>query len=70
MWMEGVRRLGAHQHPEITLTGAPMAEALDDWERGDLAVLRAFFMRDAKKRLGVKEPAAPAAAVAAKSAAS
>jgi aspartate racemase len=49
MWMEGVRLLGAHQHPEITLTGVGMADALDDWERGDLAALRAFFMRDAKK---------------------
>jgi aspartate racemase len=48
-WLEGVRRLGAHRHPEITLTGVAMAEALDDWERGDLAALRAFFMRDARK---------------------
>src|SRR3954451_21079538 len=48
-WLEGVRRLGAHRHPEITLTGVAMADALDDWERGDLAGLRAFFMRDAKK---------------------
>ena len=49
MWMEGVRRLGAHQHPEITLTGVAMADALDDWERGDLPALRAFFMRDVQK---------------------
>src|SRR5437868_975663 len=49
MWMEGVRRLGAHRHPEITLTGVGMAEALDDWERGDLPALRALFIRDARK---------------------
>ncbi len=49
MWMEGVRRLGAHRHPEITLTGIAMADALDDWERGDLALLRAMFMREAEK---------------------
>jgi aspartate racemase len=48
-WMEGVRRLGAHQHPEITLTGVAMADALADWERGDLAALRAMFWRDAEK---------------------
>lgn len=48
-WLEGVRRLGAHRHPEITLTGVAMAEALEDWERGDLAALRAFFLRDARK---------------------
>jgi aspartate racemase len=49
MWLEGVRRLGAHRHPEITLTGVAMADALGDWERGDLLALRAFFMRDADK---------------------
>ena len=49
MWLEGIRRLGAHRHPEITLTGVAMADALDDWQRGDLATLRAMFMRDAEK---------------------
>jgi aspartate racemase len=49
VWIEGVRRLGTHRHPEITLTGVAMAEALGDWERGDLAALRSLFMRDAKK---------------------
>ena len=48
-WLEGVRRLGAHRHPEITLTGVAMAEALEDWERNDLRTLRAMFMRDAEK---------------------
>ena len=45
--MEGVAKLGAHMHPEITLTCSPMALVLDAWERGDNAELRAFFMKDA-----------------------
>jgi aspartate racemase len=48
-WMEGVRRLGPHRHPEITLTGVGMADPLDDWERGDLVALREFFIRDMRK---------------------
>ena len=41
--------MGAHNHPEITLTGVAMAEALDAWERSDLAALRAMFLADARK---------------------
>lgn len=48
-WLEGIRRLGAHNHPEITLTGVAMAPTLPLWERGDLAALRALFVADAKK---------------------
>jgi aspartate racemase len=48
-WMEGVRRMGAHNHPEITLTGVAMHEALPAWEAGDLSSLRALFLRDARK---------------------
>jgi aspartate racemase len=48
-WMEGVRRLGPHRHPEITLTGVAMATLLDAWEANDLPALRAAFMRDASK---------------------
>jgi len=47
--LEGVQRLGAHMHPEITMTCSPMALVLDAWERGDNQRLRAFFMEDAKK---------------------
>jgi aspartate racemase len=47
-WMEGVRRLGAHLHPEITLTGVPMAPVLDDYD-GDLDKVREVFRRDADK---------------------
>jgi len=49
MCLEGVRKLGPHQHPEITLTGVAMHHMLDAWERGDNAELRAMFMADAAK---------------------
>ncbi len=47
--LEGVAKLGAHMHPEITLTCSPMALVLDAWESGDNETLRSFFMKDAKK---------------------
>jgi aspartate racemase len=47
--LEGVQRLGAHMHPEITMTCSPMALMVDAWDRGDHAQLRNFFMKDAKK---------------------
>ena len=46
---EGVRRLGPHLHPEITMTAQAMHHMMDAWERGDLAMLRAMFMHDARK---------------------
>ena len=49
MWMEGVRRLGPHQHPEITMTGVGMAGLLGAWEANDLPTLRAAFMHDTEK---------------------
>ena len=49
VWMEGVRRMGAHHHPEITLTGVAMAPTLALWEAGDLPALRRLFMADAAK---------------------
>ena len=48
-WLEGGRRMGAHNHPEITLTGIAMHHALDAWERGDLEMLRSIFVADARK---------------------
>lgn len=48
-WMEGVRRMGPHDHPEITLTGVAMHHALDAWDRGDLESLRGIFLADAEK---------------------
>lgn len=47
--LEGVKRLGEHRHPEITMTGVGMATLLDAWEANDLPRLRAAFMRDAGK---------------------
>jgi aspartate racemase len=47
--LEGVRRLGPHMHPEITMTCSPMALVLDAWERGDREKLRGFFMADVAK---------------------
>ena len=47
--LEGVKQLGVHMHPEITMTCSPMALVLDAWERGDNERLRAFFMEDANK---------------------
>jgi aspartate racemase len=48
-WLEGIRRLGPHNHPEITLTGIAMHHGLGAWESGDLQALRAIFMADAAK---------------------
>ena len=47
--LEGVKKLGPHMHPEITMTCSPMALVLYAWERGDNAKLRGFFMEDARK---------------------
>jgi aspartate racemase len=48
-WLEGVRRMGKHNHPEITLTGVAMHHALDAWDRDDRAALRDIFRSDAAK---------------------
>lgn len=48
-WLEGIRRLGEHMHPEITLTGIGMGPWIDAWERGDFAALRGRFASDAAK---------------------
>ncbi len=48
-WLEGVAKLGPHNHPEITLTGVAMHQALDAWERGDHQAVRALFMADISK---------------------
>jgi len=47
--LEGVKRLGAHMHPQITMTCSAMALVLDAWERGDNEELRAFFLEDARR---------------------
>ncbi len=48
-WLEGIRRLGPHHHPQITLTGVAMHHAMAAWERGDLPALRALFLADAAR---------------------
>ncbi len=48
-WREGVRQLGAHNHPEITMTGIAMHHALPAWEQNDLPTLRDIFLADARK---------------------
>ncbi|HYN46075.1 MAG TPA: amino acid racemase [Allosphingosinicella sp.] len=48
-WLEGIARMGPHNHPEITLTGVAMHHALEAWDRGDLETLRRLFMADAHK---------------------
>jgi len=48
-WLEGVRLMGPHNHPEITLTGIAMHHALNAWDAGDLPALRAIFRADAQK---------------------
>ena len=41
--------MGAHNHPEITLTGVAMQKSLTAWHDLDLAALRAIFAADAAK---------------------
>lgn len=48
-WLEGVARMGPHDHPEITLTGIAMRHALEAWDKGDLQTLRAIFFADSEK---------------------
>ena len=47
--LEGVRRLGPHLHPEVTMSGIAMHFMMDAWEGGDLPSLRAMFRDDAAK---------------------
>jgi aspartate racemase len=49
MWLEGIRRLGAHNHPQITLTGVAMHHLLPAWESGDLQTVRGAFVQDAAR---------------------
>jgi aspartate racemase len=49
MCLEGVERLGPHQHPEITLTGVGMHNMMDAWDRDDRPTLRAMFAYDIGK---------------------
>ena len=45
MVRESGRRLGEHEHPEITLSILPMAAVLEAYDRDDLAAVRAHLAR-------------------------
>jgi aspartate racemase len=49
MVREAAQRLGAHQHPEITLSILPMAPALEQYERNDLSAVAAYLARTAQR---------------------
>ena len=49
MVRDACRRLGPHQHPEITLSILPMASTLEHYERGDLSAVRAHLTRTARR---------------------
>jgi len=49
MIRESARVMGAHLHPEITLSILPMGEVLDAWERTDLETVNRYLMRTAQR---------------------
>jgi aspartate racemase len=49
MVREAARRLGAHQHPEITLSILPMGPTLEQYERNDLAAVGDHLARTAQR---------------------
>jgi aspartate racemase len=49
MVREASRRLGPHQHPEITLSILPMGVVLDAYERNDLVAVRGYLARTAQR---------------------
>ncbi len=49
MVREASRQLGAHQHPEITLSILPMGPALAFYERDDLSAVRSYLARSAER---------------------
>jgi len=46
---ESARRLGEHQHPEVTLSLLPMGPTLGAYEAGDLPAVRAHLARSARR---------------------
>jgi aspartate racemase len=49
MIREGARRLGAHAHPEITLSILPMGATFAAYDKGDLDAVNAHLMRSAQR---------------------
>ena len=52
MVREASRILGAHHHPEITLSIAPMGSVLDDYRRNKLSAVRTHLARTAERLAG------------------
>src|SRR6185312_12284120 len=46
---ESGRRLGAHQHPEITMSILPMGPILPAYDRGDFAAVNAYLMQTGQR---------------------
>src|SRR5690349_14140447 len=49
MVRESARRLGEHDHPEITLSILPMGAVLEAYDRNDLGAVRAQLARTAQR---------------------
>lgn len=49
MCLEGVKRLGAHLHPEITMTGVAMHFMMEAYEQADYRKVRSLFEEDINK---------------------
>ena len=49
MVREACRRLGAHRHPEITLSMLPMGPTLSHYQRNDLEAVRTYLGRTARR---------------------
>jgi aspartate racemase len=49
MCREGARKLGAHQHPEITLSILPMGPVFEAYDRNDMAAVKAHLARTARR---------------------
>lgn len=49
---ESARRLGEHEHPEITLSILPMAPTLPAYDAGDVAAVRRHLARTAQRLAG------------------
>ena len=47
--LEGVKRLGPHLHPEVTMTGIAMHFMMDAYDRGDHVEVRRMFQDDIRK---------------------
>ena len=47
--LEGVRRLGPHLHPEVTMTGIAMHFMMDAYDAGDHRKVRQLFEQDIRK---------------------